>query len=152
MTSITRLALVAGLALAVGFVACKRAEQPAPPPAPPVVAAPTPAAPPAPAPFQVTGVEVGNAIGADKRVTAPSSTLAPGDTFYASVATTGTAPSVVLSARWTHVDSDQLIKEETLTIAPNGPASSEFHLSKPDGWPRGRSNGAPAGVREFSVQ
>ena len=159
MTSTYRMALVAGLVLAVGFVACKRAEQPAAPPAaPPVVAAPKPAAPPAPAPFQVAGVEVGNAIGADKKVTAPSSTLAPGDTFYASVATTGTAPSVILVARWTHVDSDQMIKEDTLTIAPTGPTNSEFHLSKPDGWPAGRykveilANGAPAGVKEFSVQ
>lgn len=159
MTSTYRLALAAGLALSIGFVACKRAEQPAQPPAaPPVVEAPKPAAPPAPAPFQVTGVEVGNAIGADKKVTAPSAVLAPGDTFYASIATTGNAPSVTLTARWTHVDSDQMIKEETLTIAPNGPANSEFHLSKPDGWPPGRykveilANGAPAGVKEFSVQ
>ena len=103
-----------------------------------MVVAPKPAAPPAPAPFQVAGVEVGNAIGADKKVTAPSATLAPGDTFYASVATTGTAPSVILVARWTHPDSDQMIKEDTLTIAPTGPTNSEFHLSKPDGWPAGR--------------
>jgi hypothetical protein len=159
MNSTYRMALVAGLALAIGFVACKRAEQPAPPPAaPPVVEAPKPAAPPAPAPFQVTGVEVGNAVGADKKVTAPSAMLAPGDTFYASIATTGTAPSVTLTARWSHIDSDQVIQEDTLTIAPNGPANSEFHVSKPDGWPAGRykveilANGAPAGVKEFSVQ
>ena len=64
-------------------------------------AAPAPAAP-APAPFRVSGVEVGNAIGADKRVTAPSATLAPADTIYASVATVGAAPSVTLVARWTY--------------------------------------------------
>lgn len=159
MTSTVRLVLVAGLALAIGFVGCKRSEQPAAAPAaPPVVAAPKAAAPPAPAPFAVTGIQVGNAIGADKTVTAPSTTLAPNDTFYASVASTGTAPNVTLTARWTHVDSDQMIKEETLTIAPDGPTHSEFHLSKPDGWPAGRykvevlANGAPAGVTEFSVQ
>ena len=29
------------------------------------------------------------------------------------------------------------MKEEKQTIAPTGPASSEFHISKPDGWPVG---------------
>ena len=123
---------VACLAVPIALSACKRAETP--PPAPPA-AAPAPA--PAPAPFRVSGVDVGNAIGADKRVTAPSATLAAGDTIYASVASTGAASSVKLTARWTYGDEGQVVSEENQTIAPTGPAYSEFHISKPDGWPAG---------------
>jgi len=126
---------VACVAVPIALSACKRAETPPPPPpAAAPAAAPTP--PPAAAPFRVGSVDVGNAIGADKRVTVPSTTLAPGDTIYASVASTGAAPSVTLVARWTYGDG-QLVKEESQQIAPTGPAKSEFHISKPDGWPAG---------------
>jgi hypothetical protein len=126
---------VACVAVPIALSACKRAETP--PAAPPAIApAPAPAPPPVPAPFRVSSVDVGNAIGADKRVTVPSATLAPGDTIYASVASTGAAPSVTLVARWTYGDG-QLVNEQSTTIAPTGPAYSEFHIAKPDGWPAG---------------
>jgi uncharacterized protein YfaS (alpha-2-macroglobulin family) len=86
--------------------------------------------------FRVGNVEVGNAIGPLKQVTIPTATLAPGDTIYASVASIGAAPSVTLVARWTYGDG-QLVDEQSQTIAPAGPAFSEFHISKPDGWPAG---------------
>lgn len=149
---------IACVALPLALGACKRSEQAAaPPPAAPAAEAPKPAAPPAAAPFQVSGVEVGNAIGPDKRVTAPATTLAPGDTIYASVATDGSSPNVTLKARWTY-EGDTLVKEEEIQIAPNGPAHTEFHVAKPDGWPAGKyqvqilANGAPAASKEFEVQ
>ena len=126
---------VACVAVPIALSACKRAETPPPPP-PAAAPAPTPVPPPAPAPFRVGSVDVGNAIGADKRVTVPSTTLAPGDTIYASVASTGAAPSVTLVARWSYGEG-QLVSEQNQLIAPTGPASSEFHISKPDGWPAG---------------
>ena len=125
---------VACVAVPIALSACKRAETPPPPP--PAAARPRRPAP-APAPFRVSSVDVGNAIGADKRVTSPSATLAPSDTIYASVASTGAAPSVKLVARWTYGDEGQLVSEQSQMIAPTGPANSEFHISKPDGWPAG---------------
>ena len=145
---------VACVAVPIELSACKRAETPPPPPP---AAAPAPTAAPAPAPFRVGTVDVGNAIGADKRVTTPSTTLAPGDTIYASVATTGAAPSVTLVARWTYGDG-QIVTEQNQLIAPTGPANSEFHISKPDGWPVGSykveilADGAPVASKTFEVK
>jgi hypothetical protein len=136
-------------------VACRQAEQTpttTPPPAPPV-AAPSPAV----APFRVSGIELGKAVGADKRVTTPSSSFAPSDTIYASVVTEGASSGVTLVARWTYQDG-QLVNEETQSIAPTGAAVTEFHIAKPDGWPSGGyqveviANGASAGKRAFQVQ
>ena len=147
---------VACVAVPIALSACKRAETPPPPP-PAAAPAPTAAPAPAPAPFRVGTVDVGNAIGADKRVTTPSATLAPTDTIYASVATTGAAPSVTLVARWTYGDG-QLVSEQNQMIAPTGPANSEFHIAKPDGWPVGSykveilADGAPVASKTFEVK
>ena len=122
--------------------------------------APAPAAPPvsaAPAPFRVAAIELGSAIGSDKRVAAPATRFAPTDTIYASVASEGAAPSVTLTARWTYEDG-QLVSESTEVIAPSGPAVTEFHIAKPSGWPAGTyrveiaANGSPSGAREFEVR
>jgi hypothetical protein len=84
----------------------------------------------------VVNVAVGRAIGIDKRVTSPVDTFSPNDTIYASVETQGASPSTTLSARWTFQDG-QTVSEETQSIAPTGPAITEFHVSKPDGLPPG---------------
>jgi len=145
-------ALAFGLLLAL--VACNRSEAPTPPAAP---APPTqPVAAAIPVTFAVQGVSLGNAIGPDKRVTAPSNTFAKTDTIYASVASDGASPSVTLSARWTYEDG-QLVSEASETIAPTGPATTEFHIAKPDGWPPGNyrveisANGAVVASGSFSV-
>jgi len=100
---------------------------------------------------------VGNAVNEDKRVTSPSSVLSPDDTIYASVATDGAAESVQLTARWTYEDG-QLVNETTQTIAPTGPAASEFHISQPGGLPPGRyqveilADGRSVGTQQFEVR
>ena len=53
-----------------------------------------------------------------------------------SVETSGTASSADLAARWTYEDGQEVDRTET-TIAPTGPEHTEFHISKPDGWPEG---------------
>ncbi len=119
----------------------------------------TPTPPPVSAPivFRVTGVELGKAIDPGKRVSAPATTFAPGDTIYASVVSEGAAPEVRLETRWTYEDG-QVVEESQQVIAPAGPAATEFHISKPDGWPAGRykvevsANGAPVATKEFVVQ
>jgi hypothetical protein len=45
-------------------------------------------------------------------------------------------PSTSLMARWKYEDG-QTVHEETQAIAPTGLATTEFHVSKPDGWPKG---------------
>jgi hypothetical protein len=131
------------------FAACGKSESPpsqqatAPPPAAPAVT--------------VTALELGNQIGADKRVTQQITAFAPKDTIYVSVVTNGAAPSVMLTAKWTYQDG-QVVNESTQTIAPTGPATTEFHISKPDGWPAGAYkvevslNGQAAGTKEFEVK
>jgi hypothetical protein len=111
---------------------------------------------PQPAAFHVTRVDLGNAIGADKKVTAPGVSFKPKDTIYASISSEGAAANASLSARWTFQDG-QLVNETTQIIAPTGPAVTEFHISKADGWPAGKykvevsANGKPAGAAEFTV-
>ena len=142
-------AMVAVLTLVVVAAACQRSE-------PPPSARPTPVAQPAATPFKVSSLEVGKEVGANKRVTTPMTSFGANDTVYASVVSEGAAPSVALKARWTYQDG-QVVDESTQTIAPTGPAVTEFHISKPNGWPAGKykveisANGNVAASREFEV-
>jgi hypothetical protein len=105
----------------------------------------------------VTAVELGNQIGADKRIPQPLTSFAPTDTIYVSVVTNGATPSATLTAKWTYQDG-QVVNESTQTIAPTGPAATEFHIAKPDGWPAGTYkvevslNGRAAMAKEFEVK
>ncbi len=146
------------VAAAIALAACGKKEAPPPPaPAPaPVVA---PAAPPAPAGVTLTSVTLGKAVGADKKVSAATETFAKGDTIHASIDTTG-AGSATVVAKWTYSKDGKTapVKEESATITPTGPATTEFHISKPDGWPTGDYqveilvNGSSAATKSFKVQ
>ena len=145
----------------VALVACGKKEPPAPPPAPAPapMPAPTPAPAPVPAGVTVSSVSIGKAVGADKKVAAATDTFAKGDTIYASVDTTGSG-SATLAAKWTYTKDGKTVpvKEDTATISPTGPATSEFHIIKPDGWPVGTYqvditvDGKPAATKSFKVQ
>jgi hypothetical protein len=146
------------LAAALALAACGKkdeAPKPAAAPAQPPVQAPATA----PAGVAVSGISLGKAIGADKKVSAPTEVFGRADTFYASIDTTG-AGTATLKAKWTYHKGDKVapVKEDTQTIAPTGPATSEFHLSKPDGWPLGDYQvelflgDKSVGVRKFSVK
>jgi hypothetical protein len=147
-------ALIGTLAL----VGCKKKDETAAIPPPAAEPAPAPAPmPPEPAPTAsattVTMVDLGNAIGADNRVTAPSTTFAKGDTIHASVASDGAAGN--LTAKWTF--GDQVVDTQDKAVAA-GPQVTEFSVSKPDGWPLGKyklevsSNGTVVQTREFEVK
>ena len=103
------------------------------------------------------GIETGKAIGADKKVAAPSATFGPRDTIYVSVATDAAAPSKNITAKWTFQDG-QTVKEGSETIAPTGPAATEFHISKKSPWPVGKYkveisvDGTLAGSKEFEIK
>ena len=86
---------------------------------------------------RVTDVTLGRAIGTDSTITDRTDRFRPNDTIYASVATEGSAASTTVRARWTYQDG-QVVNESTRTIAPNKREHTEFHISKPDGWPTGK--------------
>ena len=123
---------------------------------PPRVEAPPTAPAPAAEKVAVVAVTLGSGVGTDKKVTAPADTFRPTDTIYASVATSGAAAAATQVARWTYEDG-QTVHEETQSIAPTGPAITEFHISKPDGWPKGKYaveillDGEPARKTDFTI-
>src|SRR5437763_1461545 len=100
------------LALCLALSACKKKDETPPAPAPEVSTAPaTSEATPAAVPFKVDSVDLGKAIGPDKKVTDPATTFGTKDTIYASVATEGAAPSVKLHAKWTFGDKGTVLNE-----------------------------------------
>lgn len=114
------------------------------------------ALPPAAAVFQVVSLELGNTLGADRRVMTPATVFAPTDTIYASVVGKGTS-GTTLTARWTYQNA-QIVSESSETLNSTDTAVLEFHITKPSGWPKGRytveilANGGRAGTREFEVR
>ncbi|HEX4999313.1 MAG TPA: hypothetical protein VFY29_13885 [Terriglobia bacterium] len=141
--------------LFVAFAACGKKEEPAPAPTP---EATTPAPPPESVGVNVGEIEVGKAIGDDKKVTAPAETFTKNDTIYASIDTTGTGPAT-LKTTWTFERGGEVtvVNEESQTITPTGPETTEFHISKPTGWPSGDYklevflDGKPVGMKKFKV-
>ena len=145
-------------ALMLGLAGCKK-EAPPPPPAPAAPAPKVEAPPPAPAPVAVASITLGKAIGADKKVSAASDTFGKADTIYASVDTTGEG-TATLKAKWTYHKGDKAadVSESTDTVNAKGPATTEFHVSKPSGWPVGdyqveiMLGDKSAGVKKFTVK
>ena len=150
-------ALLVSTALVLG--ACGKKDEPktspAPAPAPSVETAPAPA----PAGVAVSSLTAGSAIGADKKVAVATETFAKTDTMYVSVDTTGSG-TADLAAKWTYRKGDQVavVNEESMTVNATGPATHEFHVSKPDGWPAGEYqvevtlNGQSAGSKKLTVK
>jgi hypothetical protein len=107
--------------------------------------------------IRVTDFDLGRSLNADKTVGDNTDSFGPADTIYASVVTEGSSSSATLRARWTYQDG-QLVDESVQTIAPTGKATTEFHISKPDGLPTGKYkvevsiNGASAGTKDFEVK
>ena len=104
----------------------------------------------------VTDVRLGKTIDASNRVTTDTDDFDPKDTIYASVVTTGASQHAMLHAHWTF-EGGQLVDSTTRMIAPTGDAATEFHISKPDGFPKGKYklavllDGAEVRTKEFKV-
>lgn len=173
MTFALRSALVA-VVLAATLVACKKSEAPAPAPAstPAPTSTPAPAAPPpaatpapapapttapAPAPLSVAEVQLARAVGEDKRATEPTTTFKPADAIHAVVLTEG-AGTGKLGARWSYGPDKQTVHEEEHDLNAPGPGVSDFHITKPDGFPTGDYqveillNGTIVATRAFKVE
>ena len=146
------LAILAAFALTVN--GCGKKEEP---PKPKTSDASTTS--PAPAGVTVGAITLGNALGPTKKVVQASDSFARNDTIYASVDTTGSG-SASLNAKWTYRSNGQdvSVRDDMQTINATGPATSEFHVSKPDGWPTGdykvviSSSGNSSNSRTFSVK
>ena len=106
---------------------------------------------------KVTAIDLGRSVNPDRTISASTDTFAPSDTIYA-VIQTETLGGARLKVRWTFEDG-QTVNESTQTLpASGGTIWSEFHVSKPDGWPVGKYHlqvaldSAAAGVKEFTVK
>ena len=120
--------------------------------------APPPAGSSATPALQVADVSLGRRLGADKRVTDGTDDFRPRDTVFASVRTTGAADRATITARWTF-ENGQQVDERTETISPTGGDTfTEFHVSKPSGWPEGKYtlhvllNGSEVQRKDFTVK
>jgi hypothetical protein len=157
--------LIIALAAALALAACDKSTPPAPAPKP-AQTAPTPPATPAvtptPAPARATfvSVELGNGVNASgNALNGPASTtFGSKDTIYALVATSSaSAEPSTIAARWTFGDST-LVNESNHQVSATGSSVTEFHISKPDGWPAGKYSvavsidGKPVGSKDFEVK
>jgi hypothetical protein len=149
----TQFPLIMALAVAPALFACKRADENER-----VDTTPPATVPGTTETMRVTDVDLGTAIGADKKITGnEDDEFKPGDVIYAAVATEGTGNNATLTARWTFEDG-QTVEETSQTISPTGPSTTEFHVSKPSGWPEGKYkveillNGASVKTEEFKVK
>ena len=155
----TRILFTLYVSAVLALAGCGKKEEPKTAPAPTPAPATAPAPAPAPAGISVSSVTTGKAIGPDKKVTAATDAFAKGDTMYASVDTAGSG-TAKLDAKWTYHKGDKVavVKEDSMTINTTGPATNEFHVSKPDGWPAGdyevavMLDGKPAGSKKLTVK
>ena len=154
------------IAAALGTVAlagCKKkdAATVTPPASPATVATPTPMPMPATT-ASVTSVDLGTTAGADMKISAPTTTFKPGDTVIAAVSTSTSDPAASvpgkLGVKWTHVDSNQTVHEESKDVNFSGAGVTDFQISKPDGWPAGKYrvevslDGNVVQTRDFEVK
>lgn len=108
--------------------------------------------------LSVTDVELGRSIDAQGRITVDAGTddFTASETIYVSVSTMGSAAGSTLTARWTYQDG-QVVDESSQNISPTGPATTEFHISNPGGFPAGTYtveimlNGSTVETKEFEV-
>ena len=104
----------------------------------------------------VTDIDLGRTINADKTIADGTESFKPSDTIYASVETDAAAP-VTVAVRWSF-ENGQVVNESSQAVNASGKARTEFHISKPDGWPTGKYkvevmlDGKAAGSKSFTVQ
>lgn len=156
------LAVAAIVLGSVALVGCKR-DQPTttvntPPASAPAATTPAPA-PTGTAPqgaVTVTSVDVGTAVGADSRVTSPTTTFSPSDTIYTSIATDGNASGNTIAIDLSHEGTS--VHTDSRTLNTSGPSVTEFHVNNASGWPTGNYqvrvtvDGAAAQTRDFTVR
>lgn len=157
MTQISVAAFAA--ALVFSLTACKKKEETAAAPAPAPAAAP--AAPDViNVPVSVKQITLSNKIDeTTKQAAMAMNSFAANDTIYAVVDTIGSGKTAI-KVQWTYHKGEKTaqVNETVQEIEATGPASTEFHISKPSGWPVGDYqvevfvNGTSASVQKFAVK
>lgn len=149
------------LLTSLALTGCKKKDEPAPTP---TTVEPAPAPVPAPiavATIRIDNVELGNAVGADLKISAPMSSFGKKDTVIAAVSTSTSDPLAAvagkLGAKWTFQDG-QVVNDESKDISFSGPGVTDFQVAKPDGWPTGNYkveislDGTVVQSKDFSVK
>jgi len=110
-------------------------------------------------PIRVSDIQVGKAIGSDKKVGNQTTDFGVRDTMYVAVVTDGAAKDAKLTAKWTYNGRTQVVKEDSQTISPTGGETvTEFHVNKKTAWPKGKYvvevllNGVSAGTKDLEVK
>ena len=110
------------------------------------------------APIHVSDIQVGKAVGSDKKVSNQTTDFGVRDTMYVAVVTDGAARDAKLTAKWTF-NGKQVVKEDSQTISPTGGTNvTEFHVDKKTAWPKGKYtvevllNGISAGTKDLEVK
>ena len=104
----------------------------------------------------VADIDLGRTV-TNKQITDKADNFKPTDTVYVSVHTTGSSPASTVMARWTFEDG-QVVNESSQSIAPSGDAYTEFHISKPNGLPKGKYkvevflDSKSSGTKDFEVK
>jgi hypothetical protein len=150
--------LLLAFAVAVTLAGCnqQKGNEPKTADSGPVAPAPGPVDNRSTAP-DVDDLELGRAVDANKKVTDGTDDFTPKDTIYLSMKTDGAAAASEVKVRWTYQDG-QLVKEDKRTIPAGGDAWTEFHISKPGGFPKGDYkviayvNGVEKGSKTFEVK
>jgi hypothetical protein len=106
-------------------------------------------------PLHVTSIQLGRSLNADGTVSSFTTTFAPGDTVYISVATAGVGDGTI-SVRWMY--GGRVIDEPKKQVSYRIVASTDFRLLSAAGFPPGDYtaevflNGQSAGIRPFRVE
>ena len=109
-------------------------------------------------PIRVSDIQVGKAIGSDKKVSDQTDSFGVRDTMYVAVITDGAAKDAKVTTKWTF-NGKQVVKQDTQTISPTGGENvTEFHIDKKTAWPKGKYtvevllNGVSAGTKDLEVK
>lgn len=109
-------------------------------------------------PIKVSDIQVGKAVGSDKKVANQTTDFGVRDTMYVAVITDGAAKDAKLTAKWMY-NGTKVVKEDSQTISPTGGTNAtEFHIDKKTAWPAGKYtvevllNGVSAGTKDLNVK
>lgn len=108
--------------------------------------------------IKVGEVQLGKKIGADMKVSEPTTEFLPRDTVYVSVSTTGTATNTPLMLMVTSLADSTQVAMENKSVSATAPMVTEFHFSKPEGFKVGKYraeiwlNNALVETKEFEVK
>lgn len=109
-------------------------------------------------PIKVSDIQVGKAVGSDKKVGNQTTDFGVRDTMYVAVVTDGAAKDAKVTAKWIF-NGKQVVKEDSQTISPTGGENvTEFHIDKKTAWPKGKYtvevllNGISAGTKDLEVK